>query len=304
MKTDYKIIQQTEQNQYWNISKANDALRVMGPHCDGNSFGVATLQTKDKRAVGVDISIHFDSQALGEKVMITAYDMAIMDAVYTLYVYHNLQVSDATILRTMYGKCDLDITPEKVGQLHNSIYKLSQITVYVECSEEFRARRIVKKDECVTYQGNLLPLKNDHDDYVITGLSPTYQYAQQIGQYATVPSEILQAGVVQNSAEILLLRRYLIKRIVAMRNQRNRMFSKRIALEWWDHKQKRYSGLLPHLGYDPEKNLVTRKKKGALCQAVRAILTGLQKNSYIAGYAEVRQGRKIIGYEVQLKGGG
>lgn len=28
MKTDYKIIQQTEQNQYWNISKANDVLRL------------------------------------------------------------------------------------------------------------------------------------------------------------------------------------------------------------------------------------------------------------------------------------
>lgn len=85
MKTDYKIIQQTEQNQYWNISKANDALRVMGPHCDGNSFGVATMQTKDKRAVGVDISIRFDPQALGKEVTITAYDMAVMDAVYTQF---------------------------------------------------------------------------------------------------------------------------------------------------------------------------------------------------------------------------
>ena len=304
MELNYTIIQQKKQNQYWNISKANDALRVMGPHCDGNSFGVATMQTKDKRAVGVDISIRFDPQALGKEVTITAYDMAVMDAVYTLYVYHNLQVSDTTILQIMYGKHDLDITPEKVKQLHNSIYKLSQITICVECSEEFRARRIVNKDEDVTYQGNLLPLESDHDDYVITEISPTYQYAQQIGQYATVSSEILQAGAVQNSAEILLLRRYLIKRIVAMRNQHNRMFSKRIALEWWDHKQKRYSGLLPHLGYDPEKNPVPRKKKSTLCQAIRAILTGLQKSSYIAGYVEVRQERKIIGYEVQLKGGG
>ena len=304
MNTDYKIIQQAGQSQYWNISKVNDALRVMGPHCDGNSFGVATLQTKDKRAVGVDISIRFDPQVLGKEVTITAYDMAVMDAVYTLYVYHDLQVSDATILRTMYGKRDLDITLEKVRQLHNSIYRLSQITVCVECSEEFRARRIINKDENVTYQGNLLPLEGDRDDYVITGLSPTYQYAQQIGQYATVPSEILQAGDVQNSVEILLLRRYLIKRIAAMRNRRNRMFSKRIALEWWDHKQKRYSGLLPHLGYDPEKNPVPRKKKSTLCQAIRAILTGLQRSNYIAGYVEVRQGQKIIGYEVQLKGGG
>ena len=128
----------------------------------GIASGYLPCRPRTSKQLG-DISICFDPQARGKKMTITAYDMAVMDAVYTLHVYHDLQVSDTTILQIMYGKRDLDITPEKVRQLHNSIYKLSQITVCVRCSEAFQVRRIVKKDEWVTYQGNLLPLKSNHN---------------------------------------------------------------------------------------------------------------------------------------------
>ena len=137
---------------------------------------------------------------------------------------------------------------------------------------------------------------------MVTGTSPIYGYAEAIRQIASVSVDVMQADSLRNNEETMLLRRYLLKRITAMKNTHNHMTSTKISLNRWDRKSRSLKGLLPSL-YDPGSYTNWRKKKSKICHSIRAILEGLQSAGYIAGHKELVQGREITAYQIELEGG-
>lgn len=132
-----------------------------------------------------------------------------------------------------------------------------------------------------------------------------YRYAETLGQIASVPAELLQAGALKNAAETMLLRRYLLRRIAVMVNAKNNQESRRIALEWYDRKAQRAKGMLPALGYRPEAYVNWLSKKSKIHKSACVILDGLRDAGYIAGYQVIQRGTNkkpydIRGYDIQL----
>lgn len=283
--------------QYLNISKVQKVLHSLSPIEAGAVYHIATIPAKN---VGVTLAVDYDESSLGNNnnVEITAYDRAIMDAMYTLYVTGCTTPSMRQIAHALYAAKKLDATDSQREQIKASIEKLRQVYVVIDCSGECKYRKTLSDTE---FAGALLPVEPMEDGgYCIVDIGPTYRYAECLHQIANVSTGLLQAGCKRNDTETMLLRRYLIERIEGMKNRRNHLHNNRITLEWWDHKRQTTKGLLPYLGYDKADYAKWRQKRYKLCQAICLILDDLTVMQYIGGYTIVRQGRTIIGFDLRI----
>ena len=87
---------------------------------------------------------------------ISPYDMAVMDAFYTLYKSGYQTFSLQTVIRVMSGNMDQDITAQKIARLKESVEKLRLILITIDCTNELRARKLIEKNETAKYRSYLL----------------------------------------------------------------------------------------------------------------------------------------------------
>ena len=277
----------------------------------GSTGKVLSLNTS-RAFVQVDLSKR--ESDINSTSKITQYDRAVMDAVYTLFIYGAKVFTPEMVGRVMCGDLESDITMNKVERISISIEKLAGIHISLDCTTEMVQRKIIKSGEQQRYEGYLLPVKGakvlsgNHrlrgmDAYVIEGNFPLYQYADQVSQIISIPIDVLKAcKTVSNTDETIVLKRYLIQRIEAMKNQRNSMSSKVISYEWYDAKKGEYNGLLHALGYKQDDYKQWRIKRNEIHKKVLAILSDLEKEKYIHGWKVNVEGKqKITGVTILLK---
>lgn len=297
------------QHEYLNVSKVASYITA---GVDLNSgHRVTTLPTRgNQKTIKVLVSFAEDEHITTSQ-QLTLYDLAVLDSVYTLYVNQCTAFSPEMVVRAMSGNLSQDVTSTKRDRVVESLDRLSRIQIMIDCTDEFRARGKIKAQEKICYQSYLLPLEKvcitlgnqkTLQGYHLIKVPALYQYAAQINQIASVPAEVFAAGHISATEEVILIRRYLIRRIEAMRNKRNRVASKRISYEWHDAKTTETKGMFSAFGYKNKPGDSTwRTKKARFHRAVTSILDGFKSVGYIKDYETVRDRQSsILGVEIEL----
>lgn len=297
---------------YLNNTKLSNCLPFCGPLSTGKSFQVASLSQK---RTCITASFVLSEQLLSSRPEITPFDLAVMDCVYTLFLYGVSDFTPEMVARILSGKLDKDVTREHARTICRSLDKLSLIQIRIDCSSEFQQRKIISKEQKVQYTTYLLPLEQiqvlsaNHqavmNGYHLIQKPALFEYAEKVHQIISFPLELLQAGALSDTPEALLLKRTLLRRIECMKSEKNHYCSRDIRYERYDNSSKRMKGLFSEIGICKEAFSTCsgswwRKKRSTLHQKVTAILDSFVTASYIAGYRVLRDGQTVTGVRIRL----
>ncbi len=284
---------------YLNVTKMANTL-MCNPDIEFGSYELITIPGKD---IFTTMDISKDDHIELSNPNISAWDFAVMDAVYTLFQFGNRYINADTIAKTLMGDYGAEVTDKKRKTIAESITKLRSIDIVIDCTAELIMRRKIGENESIVFKGYLLPVEEirytDKDNniaiaYHILEKPALYAYAESVNQKIKVPIKYLNAIHVSNTEETIVLRMYLIRRIAAMKNRNNKMVSKKISYEWYDTKHGTEKGLLSSLGYTPEKYRQWRIKRNDIHKTVIAILQDFIDYGYIKGYEINYQSRNQI----------
>lgn len=278
------------------------------------------LTTMPKKNVFVTVDLTADENLALSNPNVTQYDMAVMDAVYTMLVNGAVAFTPEMVARIMSGNFDQDVKPQKAGAVTRSLHKLSLIRITIDCTTELRARKKIDKDQTAKLTSYLMPLReievrSANHQTVMKGFQllekpVLYTYAESVKQIIDVPTELLEitdasgSGHLSDTDDVIIIKRALIRRIELMRNKKNRMSNDTISYERYDPATGTKKGFFPMLGFDESSYRNAdqwKKKKSRLNKTITTILDDFTKEKYIAGYEIVREGKqKIVGVRIIL----
>ena len=90
---------------------------------------------------------------------ITQFDMAVMDAAYTIINSGYTIIAPEWILKVMSGNMNARATPKKINAIKDSVDKLRSIHIQIDCTQEVNSRKDLKgKISKFVYKSYLLPL--------------------------------------------------------------------------------------------------------------------------------------------------
>lgn len=292
------------EKEYMNISKVARFISTNTGLVDNDT--TLKLMTILGKNIIVNVDLHKNEHLRLSSPNVTQYDMAVLDAVYTLYVNNQSIFSPEMLLRIMSGNFQQDASPQKIGTITRSINKLRHIDIRIDYTDEARLRKLIDKSHTAVITSYLLPVdeteiraangKTIHA-YRLLMEPALYIYARIINQIIHVPTVLLETnGTLSDTDEVIVLKRYLIKRIEGMRNSKNKLISKKITYEWYDIKTKSRKGMFAELGYDAKDftESAWRNKKSKLHNIVLKLLTTYRHEGYIKSFTEVRGAKSII----------
>lgn len=299
------------EKEYINISKVAHYISANTGLVDNETS--LRLKTIPKKNVFVDVDLHKDEHLQLSSPNVTQYDMAVLDAVYTLFVNKQSMFSPEMLLRIMSGNFEQDASPQKIGSITRSINKLRHIDIRIDYTDEARARKLIGKNRTAVITSYLLPVDEIESRaangqtihaYRLLTEPALYVYARNIQQIIDVPTVLLEThDTLSDTDEVIVLKRYLVKRIEGMKNPKNLLFSTKITYEWYDVKTKSNKGMFAELGYDATEYTESawRNKKSKLHKFVLKLLTAFQQDGYIKSFTEVRGAKSSIeGVEIDL----
>lgn len=246
---------------------------------------------------------------------VTQYDMAVMDAAYTIICSGQTILTAEWIAKVLSGNPKQKVTKKKIEAIRQSIDKLRYIHIKIDCTEEFNARRDTKNrvKDCI-YESYLLPIEKVTAIYEANGkeivaypvLSKPvlYQYAEIIHQIIDIPADLLDThSIYHDTDEAILIKRYVIKRVAQILHK-NKLNSNKISFLWYDRTKKEERGLFPELGYIPDNTDKWRNKKRKINKIVKLTLESLQQKKVIKGYIPYHKdgtqnpASPIMGYKI------
>ena len=246
---------------------------------------------------------------------ITQFDMAVMDAAYTIMCSGYMVITAEWIAKVLSGNPDQKMTPQKIGAIRRSIDKLRSVHIKIDCKDEINARRDTKgKIDKFVYESYLLPLDKIEARYEANGKEivaypvltkpALYRYAEIVHQIVDVPAELLDThDEFRDTDEAILIKRYVIKR-VAQIIKKNNLNSNKISFIWYDRDVDEERGLFPELGYVPDDTDLWRDKKRKINKTVRLTLQSLKDKEAIKNFEPYKEdGTKnpaspIMGYKI------
>ena len=290
---------------YINVCKVANFMSSNKDFYDKNTQ--LRLKTIPRKNICVNVDLNIDTYLNMASLTLTPYDMAVIDAVHTLYFSGLDTFSTGMILRTMSGNMDQDATKQKVESISQSINKMRHIDISIEYTEEAKVRKLIPQNGTAVIKSYLLPVEDiichapngrAIHAYRILKSSALYDYAVQIHQIICVPSTILDThdSSLNDTDEVIILKRYLIKRIEGMKNPKNNLDSKEIIYSWYSAKTHSSKGLLYELGITAENysDSAWLNKKSKLHQTVKKILDCFKSKGYIYSYTEIRGAKSCI----------
>ena len=265
------------EKQYMQNSKIARVLSKTDYEIDTEENG----RTKFRIPVGAEI-VNFVDLWMDEHIELSSYninqfDMAVMDAIYTIDKTiprdeYGRRIKDCIfpvewIVKVLTGNSNIKVTDKQVKSVKESIRKLRNIHITINSAEEQFQRNIMNsrlKMDDFLYSSGFLSVGEIRATYKINGkrvtayklleTPPLYDYAEAIHQIVCVSPELfLTQDKFNDSTDAILIKRYVIRRVAQIINPRNRLNSDKISYLWYDHKSpdERERGLFPELGYDP-----------------------------------------------------
>lgn len=253
---------------------------------------------------------------------INPFDQLVLNAAYTIYLSGNCEFSLGNIVRLISANSNSDLTKKRIQAVSCSIDKLKSLSIEINMKEEAKARKLnMTEAECIL-KSYLLPVEEltlktktgMHRKYYRFVTEPAiFRYAEILRQIVTYPLEQLNIDSIRDDIETILIKHYLIKKIELMKNQKNKLVSNRVSLEWYDHQDKRNKGLLYELGFkengvfyvydsEGERQKVTnqRNKKSKINNTIAKILDAFKSNGYIEDYVVNKTNKSIQSYTIVL----
>ena len=301
LSADYEILNLTKILDYIASAKPNPITKDTVNH--------GRIHVFSKRDITTDIYLTLEEHAVQLSIDLTSFDRVVFEAVCTLWDQSLAPQPVLTleqITRRVFSNDNGKLSQQQLDRVEASVDKMTVVRADLNCTAELYARRKIKEGEEAFLHGYLLPLekytyKKDNIElvsgnnkvvyvgYRVITQPIVYVYAKTIGQVATVPSALFRGGDVSNTAEAVVLRRYIIERSVKMRNPHNPMGSYCITYQYWadENGENVLKGLLPKLGYSSDKYKNDKqwdKKRLKIHSDVCAILKSLVKQHFIAGY--------------------
>ena len=160
---------------------------------------------------------------LSQKV--TPFDMAVMDAVYTIMCSGQMILTAEWIVKVLSGNKEQKVTPQKLKAIRESIDKLRCINIKIDCKDEMNTRQDTKrKVKEFIYESYLLPLDKVNATYQSNGVEiiayhllckpALYTYAELVNQIVNIPAELLDTQeYYSDTDDAILIKRYVIKRV-------------------------------------------------------------------------------------------
>lgn len=269
----------------------------------------------------------------------TEFDRNVYNAIVSLYVAGNRDVTGAMIWRTANGKSDNEKpTSGQLASITRSIDKMRFIRAVIDCGDEFKMHRITDADgNPVTggFDDNLLHMrrvwlntgkggKQRVSAYRIIAVPVLYEYSRAFNQVLTIPQSLLDVKKLDANGrptthslaytdQRFLVRGYLLRRIEGMKGD-NGLNNRHIAFMDYERDGQTHAGLYtragkPELSQPAPANLTdaekTKRKDDAryIRADASAMLDYWTATGYIAGYAEYKdpkQRNAIAGYEIAL----
>lgn len=285
------------QTEYINICKVAGTIAAYDGVVNSGKWQIMTIPRKN---VSTLLEIWSDDNLTLSNIDITPYDLVVMDAVYTLYVNGATDFTPEMVMRVMSGNMHQDATSRRTEDIIKSIDKLAKIRISIDCTDEFVIRKKINKGQTVQLDSYLLPIdiitiksanhRSIKKGYTLLNKPVLYEYAEQVNQIINIPINLLAltTGILTETADVTLIKRYLIKRIELMKNSRNRVKSSKIIYEWYDEKTQLTKGMLRDIGYNKDQYSKWRDKKSKLHRIVITILELFVDNGYISGYNVLR----------------
>ena len=298
--------------QFLSNSKLSHILTTQNLDISGDEFDI-----KISAKVVNTVKISYTSPIASLSARITPYDMAVMDAAYTIILHGIMLITPEWIINVMAGNERVQMTPKRITAVIDSIQKLQTVRIKIDCTSEYNVYHLQKGEkplECLTYESFLLPVEkvkarydsngNQVAAYRITEKPALYQYAEMNNQIISVPSYLFKTRAHFNDTdEAVLIKRYVIKR-VAQIISKNRLHTNKVSLLWHDRTKGEEKGLLPELGYVCSKTPAWRKQKAHIIKIIQGTLSTLVEGNAITGYKEYRAdgtnnpASPLVGFEI------
>ncbi len=246
-----------------------------------------TVSAKRK---GIAVIFSVDHPDRDSAPPLTYFDAVVLDAVYTALIGQSdslpVCLSLYDIVAAMDGKDNVRSISRRFREsISESLERLTSYTLAFDCESEYRSRHIgdpgwYPESPLLPAQLNRHPYKDPRDtstytavgEVVVTSPIPLYQYAQRIGQMVAAERSLIRGeGMVPlrsgrpdapkkgtaNTIDFIMLRRYIIRRIEALRHTdliRMPKTNLRVISLYRAEKNAAHhrtqAGLLPDLGYD------------------------------------------------------
>lgn len=298
---------------------------------------VSKRGAKRKVKVTCVLSYDGDNVKISGKQPFTEYDRNVYNAVVSLYVVGNRIITSDMVWRMMNGKTEQEQpSPALKAAVTKSIDKMRFMRAQIDCSDEFKMRRIKldgKPVNGVGFEDNLLHLsvtwvragKNTIRAYEFpqdTRFAPIlYQYSAAVKQVINVPIALLDVKKLDMhgkptthslsyTEQRVIIKGYLLRRIEGMKGK-NALKSRSIAFMDYTKDGQTHEGLYtvagcPELSQPIPKNITdadkTKRKNDAryIREDAAAILGYWTAVNYIKGFSEYKDGRTVAGFEIQL----
>lgn len=301
-------IKEVVMKEFFNTTKVMNelckgAIKITVDQNSNSGWNYIQVGTKKQSAVvNVQLTGRFEKKEL-EKLTLSAVDRDIMDAVFSLYIAEELDVTPEMIIRAYSGNPQKDTTDAFQKVVVNTLDKLMRLTIQIECMEQLELMQMSTRNNKSIYKGPLLSLEKKVECenggkkivYHISGMPVLYQYALMVKHICSVSSELLNIPGKRTGREDTMIARYLIRRISAMRNKKNSMKSRHIVYE-----RRCDQGMLRQLGYSEEGYKNWSDKKFKIHRTVIRYLDHFVKYGYISGYVILKKKRSFYGIEIKL----
>lgn len=295
-------------NSYQNTTKVMHGMKEIDEKIDQGAYKVETLP---EQGVMVVVDLLSDPNIKVNSHNLTAFDMAVADAVYTLKKAGYAIVSDAMIFRVITGNLNYRARKENLGLIEESMRRLKATNVKIDYTDEMMVRKRGKTPDVQHYasRSSIVDYREEYfrvgngikvKAYVLYG-SCLYEYAEAVGQIACIPlSYLATSSLISDCDETIVIKRYLIKRILMIKNPKNRRISNRIIYEKIDYDGKRI-GMFEDLGFKRE-SFKTEKgwlnKRSKLHKTIIGYLEKFKNDGLFTDYTIIRSGRLIVGIEI------
>lgn len=237
------------------------------------------------------ISFDEDDIQIDKSKPYTEFDRAVYNAVTSHFVAGNTTFTAGMICRAMTGNAVTKPSPQQVGAVTRSLYKMNGMRIKLDASNEFIKRELlgpddkwIREEHLLMYTKDSISIKgNKVDAYHMLKEPILYSYAHMVNQLITVPIHVLNTPS-DNTEKTINMKNYLIRRIEGMRNNKNSLNSNLI--------------LLSNL-YD-----ITNSSVKVECARVRkqveVILNYWVDESFISNYEYIKQKNKFHALKITL----
>lgn len=264
---------------------------------NGTDYPVKTRQRGTGQEVTAIISADF-TQLQGVEIsrQLSAFDMVVFNTVCGLFLDGQSTFTTANVIRRATNNYKLNPSQKQLDEWDDAIIKMARCFVNYDATEE---ARLYGKLKAATYRGYLLPIESIEVD-TVNGTKTTkvraykvlkapimLAVAQSKKQLSTYDIKLLSTEL-GNTQDVIILKDYLLRRILVAGNNNNRMSNTIL-----------YSAIFEYMKIPNDKKSATMNKKAKIRAQADTLLTEWKTAGFISGYTVNKKGREF--YSITIK---